>query len=218
LLLGGQRAQRGGHTGVWALVIGLALAMAWDRAVYLHLAVSDTARLEAIKGSEWYLLLRNVGSLWTWLAVSVVLVLVDAGRGLRPGAACLRRGVFLLVTAGGSGAAAEALKLVFRRLRPDATDGWYSFRSPLEHPLSSSGLGFPSSHTAVAFGAAFGLSLLFPRATFVFLLAAIGCAVTRMVTGAHFFSDAYGGVLAAYIVAIAIYHLDGRNNPGRPVG
>jgi membrane-associated phospholipid phosphatase len=204
--------------GMWAIVLGMVLTMAWDRAVYLRLAVSDAARLQVMKDSEWYLLLRNVGSLWTWVAVAAILVIVDAGRGVGRGTAWLRRGVFLLLASGGSGAAAEVLKLLFRRLRPDATGGWYQFRSPLDHAFSSSGLGLPSSHTAVAFGAAFGLSMLFPRATIVFIVAAVGCAVTRMIAGAHFFSDAYAGVLVAYAVAVVVYRLDRRNNPGNAIG
>lgn len=199
------------------LAIGFLLALAWDRAIYLHLAVTDPARLDALRSSGWYLLLRNIGDLRPWLVVAVVFCLVDAGRGVRPAGAWLRRGVFLILAAAGSGAAAEALKLIFRRVRPDAADGWYRFVSPLEHTFSSSGLGFPSSHAAVAFGAALALSMIFPRAAFVFVLGAIGCAVTRLLSGAHFFSDAYGAVVVAYAVVCALYHLDRRNNPARPI-
>ncbi|MBC7772626.1 MAG: phosphatase PAP2 family protein [Pyrinomonadaceae bacterium] len=217
---------------VWQSVpwlIGLALALAWDRAVYIHIAVKDPARLQALNSADWYRTLRIAGAPWVWFFVAAVLVLYDAGKGersakhsntypglLRGGSAALRRGTFLLLSALLSGGAAEIVKAIAGRYKPDTTDGFFRFASFHERfvQLKWNDLGFPSSHAALAFGACFAMSIMVPRARMVFVLMAIGCAVTRLLAGAHFLSDTYAAVLLAYLVTRGVYALDRRNNQG----
>ena len=64
-----------------------------------------------------------------------------------------------------AGIVGELLKILVRRMRPPDVGSAYAFRAFSDHPFSSRGLGFPSSHAVVAFGAAAILSRMFPRAT-----------------------------------------------------
>jgi membrane-associated phospholipid phosphatase len=206
-------------------VIGLALAMCWDRAVYLHVRVGSGAAtpemaaraVEAMERSGWYKFLWVLGTLWPWLIVAAALVFADfgveAGRSRRG----VRRAVFLSLCVALSGAAAELGKLVFRRLRPDQTDGWYRFRPWSEDFWSAMNLGLPSSHAAVAFGAAFALCWMWPRAAPVFVCAGIGCSLSRLLAGAHFLSDVLVGTAMAFFVVLGVYALDRRNNGGRGI-
>lgn len=211
----------------WA--VGLAVACAWDRAAYLLLAVNDPASLTKIESADWYRTLRVVGAPYIWFFVAVIFVIFDAARsdqkrtpdevhdryftGRTP---AFRRATFLLLSALGSGAAAELVKAVVGRYKPDGTDGWYRFASLHERfiELRWNDLGFVSSHAATAFGACFALSIMLPRATFLFVSLAIGCSLTRLLSGAHYLSDTYGAVLLAYLVTHGWYRLDRRNNSG----
>ena len=85
-------------------------------------------------------------------------------------------------------------------MRPPDVGSAYAFRAFSDHPLSSRGLGFPSSHAVVAFGAAAILSRMFPRARVVWYAAAVGCAVSRLLAHAHYLSD----VVAAALIGIAV--------------
>lgn len=212
----------------WPWAVALVLAMCWDRAVYLHVrvggggggAVSAEAAaraVEAMERSGWYKFLWVLGTLWPWLIVAAALVFADfgveAGRSRRG----VRRAVFLSLCVALSGAAAELGKLVFRRLRPDQTDGWYRFRPWSEDFWSAMNLGLPSSHAAVAFGAAFALCWMWPRAAPVFVCAGIGCSLSRLLAGAHFLSDVLVGTAMAFFVVLGVYALDRRNNGGRGI-
>jgi len=215
-------------------LVGLGLALAWDRAVYLHVAVKSPQRLDALNSADWYRTLRIVGAPWLWMFVAAILVLYDAGKGeraarrsntdpglLRGASAALRRATFLLLSSLLSGAAAEVVKALVGRYKPDSegTDGYFRFASLHERFVEWkwNDLGLPSSHVALAFGACFAMSILFPRAKGVFLTMAIGCALTRLLVGAHFLSDTYAALLLAYCVTKGVYTLDRRNNHGTGV-
>ena len=103
-----------------------------------------------------------------------------------------------------TGALAEVLKLVFRRLRPGEVSPDYVFRPFLEDPWSNKGLGMPSSHMMVAMGAAVVLARLFPRSRWLWVLIAVGCGYTRVLAGAHYLSDVVVGGVAAWFMGDAI--------------
>ncbi len=169
-------------TGV-ALVVGTLL----DRWAY------DNVRLASVLDEVWGRLLRVLGFLGTWFALALAVGLHDAG--VEPPLARPRRRAWLLFLAPAfAGLAAEVLKIVIRRERPALNDGAYGFRPWSERTWSGGGLAFPSSHTAVAFGGAAMLAVLFPRARWVGYVLAAGCALTGILAGAHFVSDT---VLAA---------------------
>lgn len=170
---------------VGALLFALATLM--DGWAFHHLHMAD------IYGKDWGRLLRIQGFLPTWVVAALALALHDRTppRRLHRSRAGL---LFFGATLGGI--AAEILKLVFRRQRPGEF-GVYVFRPFTDHPFYNGGLGLPSSHSLVAFGAAAILARLFPRARYIWWALAWGCALTRVASGAHFLSD----VMAAFLIA-----------------
>lgn len=203
------------RAGFWLWVgAGLAVALAWDRAAWLHFSVRDADTLALLKERWWYLAVYFLGRLELWLLVAAALVLASLHRPT----VGLRRGVVLILSAIAGGGLTELGKLVFRRLRPDAADGWYHFRSLFDRPLSSSGLGLPSSHAGVAFGAAFAMAWIFPRFRWLFVALAAACALSRVVAGAHFLSDVYVGAVLGWAAAWAVRRLDRSNNASVPGG
>lgn len=174
-----------------AVVTGVALtvATAIDRWAY------DTVRMSGVLDEDWGRLLRVMGFMGTWFVLALAVGLHDAG--VEPPLPRPRRRAWLIFLAPAiAGLSAEVLKIVIRRERPALNDGDYGFRPWSERTWSGAGLAFPSSHAAVAFGGAAMLAILFPRARWVGYALAAGCALTRILAGAHFVSDT---VLAAGI-------------------
>ncbi len=188
-------------------------------ALFLGSSVLDGAAVNAFQrddvySSDWARTLRILGYVPVWLAVALAFVLIDAGQK-RPLGWPLRdmwtRGVLLILAAGSAGIVAELLKLLLRRERPSDVFNAYTFRPWGVDTWSTSGLGLPSSHVAVAGGALVMLCLLYKRAAPVFLLGALGCAFTRVLAGAHFVSDAMAGLLVGALCALAWWRLHLRN-------
>lgn len=144
-------------------------------------------------GQDWHRLLRVCGFWPTWLALALALALQD-----RHG----RRAGVLVLASGLSGLAAHVGKLLIRRQRPDGEAFGYAFSGwPSEGWWEvPSGLGMPSGHTAVAFGAAWALRRLFPRGGWVVVALAAGCGLTRVLERAHFLSDVVAAALLAWLV------------------
>lgn len=152
---------------------------------------------------------RTMGYLPGWLILAVGLVLVDLRRDRTPPLSQFwARGALLAGAATLSGVLAMALKLSIRRKRPFADDSlFYAFRPFAEDPWTTSRLGMPSSHAAVAFGAAFMLCRFHPAGSPVWLLFGLGCAATRLFAQAHFLSDIVVAGFLGYAVAWAFWHL-----------
>jgi membrane-associated phospholipid phosphatase len=158
--------------------------------------------LPTVYGHDWGRMLRSVGYYPTWMLAALALLLHDwVPRTRASWRAAGRRAWRLFWSPAVGGMLAEAVKLVVRRERPNMTDGAYVFRAWVEGPFSSKGFGMPSSHTAVAFGAAAMLARLFPRARLVWYGVAVGCALTRVASGAHFLSDVVVGALLGWLAA-----------------
>jgi membrane-associated phospholipid phosphatase len=191
---------------VWLRYLAVVL-LAVAASVTLDAWVYDHVIYERVYEEDWGRLLRVQGFWPLWLLAAVALVMNDwparaAGR-LYP---AIMRGWLLIASATTAGLVGEVLKILLRRERPRAHDGEYFFRSFADRPLSSSGLALPSSHTIVAFGAAFMLARLFPRAWPVWYLLAAGCGLTRLFVQAHFLSDVVVAALAAWAVAAVVWH------------
>jgi membrane-associated phospholipid phosphatase len=149
---------------------------------------------------DWGRMLRVMGFLGTWLALAVAIRLIETqDTASRPRAR--RRANLLFWTAALGGAAAELLKLLFRRERPAVHEGFYGFRPFDERTWSTSGLAMPSSHAMVAFAGAAMLARLYPRARWVGYTLAAGCAITRVLARAHFVSDVVLGAGLGWLVA-----------------
>lgn len=111
-----------------------------------------------------------------------------------------------MLSAAISGISAEVLKLVVARERPavlgDIQPGWYHFRGIFCGFIDGAkNLGFPSSHAAVAFGGCLMFAYFVRDVRWWMVLLAIGCGVTRMLTGAHFASDIYGAAIIGWFVS-----------------
>lgn len=188
-----------------------------DRTLFFALRVPAEAGRRGIEARDWYQLLRQVGSLPTWLLVGSAIILFDGARARRRADAprvplldVARRGGALIAGAALAGAAAELLKLLIGRERPIGPDKefqGYVFRPLFDGFRDGSNLGLPSSHAAVAFGAAFVLMRLFPGVWPAVLLAAGGCGLTRLLAGAHFASDVYLAAVVAYPCSLAARRL-----------
>lgn len=201
------------------LVIGVAHAL--DAPALALLSADDPARLER---RDWYRLLRVMGYLPTWLAVGLGVALAQRPRRARaPDAPPARAGVprqrdaGLLAAAGWwtggarlalsaalAGLVAEAAKRLIGRERPDAADPGYHFKPLFRAFVDDANLGIPSSHAAVAFGGAFMLARLYPGAGPVAVALAAGCALTRLLAGAHYLSDVAAAGLIGWATAWAL--------------
>ncbi|MFG0286136.1 MAG: phosphatase PAP2 family protein [Phycisphaerales bacterium JB039] len=165
---------------------------------------------------------KAFGSLPFWILACLAIALAAPRRDRRRQWALL---VFLSATA--SGLIAEILKRIIGRERPwtgDALGGLDpaaaaeqgarvleigdKVHKPFLHAFwDTTNLGFPSSHAAVAFGATLMAMRFWPGAWPVLLIAGLGCAWQRLITGAHFVTDVYGALAIAWIVSAWI---DGR--------
>jgi lipid A 4'-phosphatase len=63
---------------------------------------------------------------------------------------------------------------------------------------------FPSGHTATIFAFIFCLIFLFPKIKNILITIAVIIASTRVIVGAHYVSDIFGGALVAYITSILL--------------
>lgn len=196
--------------GAWSLrvlvvtALGFGLLNAYDTIIY-H-ALLDPP-IEEIP--DWYSMLRVCGFAGTWAVAALAWTLVR-----RPGAPSLidaaRPGLLVLLCASAGGLAAEILKPILRRERPNMHDGDAVFRPFLERTLSGGGLDLPSSHAATAFAASFALCFLLPRAAPVWILLAVGCAYTRLKAGAHFASSVWLAAGLALLFAGWIFRAERR--------
>ncbi len=208
-MMAGDAVERPGRltpvrVGVCAVVAGGVFALAHLVDGWAHANVV----VDRIIEKDWAWSLRVLGYVPVWVVVALIMVREDRRRarlGTLPGH--LRdmwsRGVILVSSAVLAGGLAEVGKLVTRRLRPPregAWDGVYLFRTG-DWTWSTGGIGLPSSHAAVAFGAGFALAALHPRYRWWCVLIGVGCAFQRVAQRAHFVSDT---VLAAAIAAACV--------------
>jgi membrane-associated phospholipid phosphatase len=176
--------------GVALILSHLADGLAWE-----HL------RDERVNDRDWGRWLRTVGYLPAWVLGALALWLTARpAPGEPPNGLGWRAGALVLSPAL-AGGLAELVKLTVRRQRPGAVSPEYLFR-PFDVDLwSTRGLGFISSHTAVAFGAAALMARAFPGSRAVWYTLAAGCAVTRVMSGAHYLSDVVGAAVVGWLVA-----------------
>lgn len=180
------------------LILGFVLLTILDFPL-LHLVYDPTHH---IYNHDWFRLLRIQGFLGTWIAIAAALALSDRH---------FRRAAFVFLAPLAAAALAELLKLLIGRARPtehhQLLEGWYHFRPFLSGFRDASNLGMPSSHAAAAFAGAFALAIHIPRLTPLVLALALGCAYTRVATGAHFPTDVYAAAVLSWITVRAMSEL-----------
>jgi membrane-associated phospholipid phosphatase len=182
------------------LIVLFLIAQLSDQWTYHHFT------FHGIYGSGWGRMLRLAGYFPLWSIVALALILHDWVPRVLPGLPqASRRGLRLFWSAALGGILAELLKIVLRRERPGLTDGAHVFRSWSDQPFSTAQLGLPSSEVAVAFAAAAALARLFPNTWLLWYAIAVGCALTRVASGAHFMSDVILAALVGYISVLIVW-------------
>jgi membrane-associated phospholipid phosphatase len=184
-----------------AVLLGAALLI--DRWAYAtfnmpHIYDVDAGRMFRTFG---FLPFWWIGALALWLGDDAARNSIASDTPPAPGPARHVRALLLAGATTLSGIAGEIVKLLIRRERPDAGAGSYVFRSWSERTFSTAGLAMPSSHAIIAFGAAFALARMFPRARWLWYALAAGCALTRVLARAHFVSDV---VLSGIVAWLAV--------------
>jgi membrane-associated phospholipid phosphatase len=184
-------------------LIGLVLAHLLDSPVYERVHNSDAANRGLPK------MFRGGGYIPLWVFVGLALAFLDTAKmktqGLR---GVLQRGLPIILAVIVAGMITEGAKTLLHRARPPefGWDGHYQFRWGSDDPLSTDSVGMPSSHAGVAFGAAWILIRMYPRASPVWILIGIGCSYQRLLDRAHFFSDVSASALAGFVAAWAVWH------------
>ena len=102
-----------------------------------------------------------------------------------------------------SGIIVQIFKHIVGRPRPPRFH-LYNQTSPELFNFESSWHSFPSGHTATIFAFIFCLIILFPKIKNILIIIAMIIASTRVIVGAHYVSDIFGGILVAYISTILL--------------
>lgn len=207
---------------VIAILAVFVVLLLLDRTFYhiLVIAPDDLAR-KKLEENDWHQMIRAAGYLPTWVTIGVALFLQAIYSRLRSvrqspprrfgaiHAALEHRnawaGPLIILSASFSGIAAEVLKPVIGRLRPIQTDGLQRFHGLADDLTESAAYGLPSSHAAIAFGAAFMVRFFWPGAGLIALIAAMVCGFSRTLTGAHFVTDVFVAAVLAYAIARVLY-------------
>jgi membrane-associated phospholipid phosphatase len=194
---------------VWRVLIAGALVAAACLAAVPLDPIGYRAGLAADTGDyDWHRLFRIMGYAPTWLIVAAAFVMIDSARARKLGWSLATSRAGLLVTSMVIGAIlAEGMKVLVRRERPHLHGGGYGFRPFSDGPLDATGLGMPSSHTAVAFAALGMLCYIYPRATLLWLALGVGCGLTRCINISHFVSDATVAAVLGLLAARAVWYL-----------
>lgn len=171
-------------------MIGASLIDSW---VFHHVQKPN------VYDQDWGRALRSVGYWPLWMILSLALWLIDRKHGEG-----YKRAAYLAGSITVAGIIGETLKLIIRRERPGALNGVYAFRAFSDHLLSSRNFGMPSSHAVIAFSGAAAMSILFPDACYVWYFLAVGCGITRILSGAHYLSDVIAGAAIGIAVATVI--------------
>ncbi len=212
-----QRLLRRRRLSVWLFVLVLMLlASVYDRALW-QWSIVDGEAFHRLRNEDWYQCFRQVGYLPLWGCIGAMVMAADFS-ARRPRWAA--RGVLIFLAAALGGLFAEAILGGLMRQRP-GTDGFYWFSWLNEGLARGPGHGFPSSHVAVAFGAAWMIRRIWPGSGVVSVALAAGCAWTRMLAGAHFATDVMGGAIVGWLATALLWRIHLRaslaaNGPSRP--
>ena len=191
-----KRRRRALRLRTGAIILGAFILLTALDIPLAHLFYSSATR--QIENHDWYRALRILGFFPLWIVIGAIFILQDRSR---------HRGLAIIFAPLLAGALAELIKPIVARERPVGHDtslqpGFYHFRGLFDGFIHhTNGLGFPSSHAAVAFGGTLMLAAFLPRARTLLIILAVGCGVTRMLTGAHFASDVFAGALLGWASA-----------------
>jgi membrane-associated phospholipid phosphatase len=168
-------------------IIAAHVADGW---AWTHLVKPDV--YEHDFGRMW----RIFGYLLIWLLAAVALWAQTRDR---------RTALLLGLVPTAGGVLCAILQVVLRRERPALHDGHYVFRAFSDRTFEGVDFGLPSSHAMVAFSGAWLLCRIYPRAWPVWIIMAVGCALTRVEAQAHFLSDVTVAAVAAWFLVAVVW-------------
>ena len=188
--------------GGWRLGILLGLV------ILPGLVASDHGIMTSVRTWPWPPLV-DVMQVLTWLGygavdIGVVLILGLCGWWRRDRVLRMR-GFAGAATVAGAGLLDQLVKNIACRARPTAPGAGAFFTNFPCFPTPYATASFPSGHATTAFATAVVLGLWYPRGTGVFVGLAVLVAISRVMLGAHFPSDALAGALLGSGVALAVH-------------
>jgi len=188
-----------------ALLAGMALLLLAAAAMPFDLDLSHALRGKWIGGDlKRLILLAEVYAHGTGVAMILLTIFVlDIGS---------RRYLLrLALCTFGAGLGANLVKMCVARIRPHSLPegagvaetfvAWFPLVTQGNESFTSAMQSFPSAHTATAVGLAIGMSRLYPRGRWLFVLFAGLAALQRIITGAHYPSDVLCGAAVGCVVA-----------------
>ncbi|MBU6413060.1 MAG: phosphatase PAP2 family protein [Planctomycetes bacterium] len=201
------RSARWKHIALFAAIalLGFAILTPLDPWLWKVLKVEDVKRLEI---RDIYQVFRQVGHLSVWIVLAIASWILLGHTRHRPHQ-WFTPGLALILSPLIAGLCSELAKRLIGRLRPGIGDesGAYVFKPLFSAFTDDSNLGIPSSHATVAFAGVFMLIRLYPMLAPLALPLALGCAITRLLTGAHYSTDVWAGMCIAYASADVIHRL-----------
>jgi len=195
-------------------VLGLILTNLLDNAIF-HVVYVGPDKDHFIESKAWYQILRQTGDVRTWLIVALAIFAHAFWRAFGGNSPRIRIGGILTIALAPivTGLVAEILRAVIGRERPLSISGdsagefqghvWRGAFAGIYHNgqwFDSSNLGLPSSHAAVAMAGAIATARAFPGSGFVLVPIALGCGITRMLSGRHFSSDVFLGIIVGWAI------------------
>jgi membrane-associated phospholipid phosphatase len=110
-----------------------------------------------------------------------------------------------------SGLLVDVIKIIVGRLRPDMLfdQGIYGF---VGHHMGSEFNSMPSGHSATVFALCVGLTLLYPRYKYAFIVIAVTVGASRVILNYHYLSDVLVGSLLGGLFAYFAYQKYVLNN------
>ncbi len=200
---------RGSHLRVVSFAVffvtaglAIALAMHFDQPIFR--LVHNPHGVDA----SLYAAARQMGEFTTWLFAAPLVMAVHWFWSRRQSLLfSFERSLIVMWAPMFSGVMSTVIKLIVRRERPTGNAGEYVFRAWNDLTWDTSHLGFPSGHAAVAFGGAAMLAFLYPRLSPVWFMAAALCALSRLLTQAHFLSDVVASAVLGYATAWIVWRM-----------
>ena len=195
-------------------IVGLVATLNADQQIWQATHLGNVHDLEQ---KDWYRLMRLMGYWPTWVLVSLAITMARPHATRSMDRLERHAGLWIILSGGVAGLLAEGLKLVIGRDRPSDV-GWHEgmWRGVFSGFSDSHNLSMPSSHAAVAFGACLMIGRIWPRLTSLMLVAAMACAVSRLLAGAHFASDVFLAGAVGYVVCWAVESAALAGEPIRP--
>lgn len=201
-------------TFVSVALLGLVVTVLLDNALF-RAAYVGPDQIGLVESKAWYQILRQTGDVRTWLIVASAIFAHAFWRAFGGNAPRIRLGGIITIALAPmiSGLVAEILRAVIGRERPLSISGdsagefqghvWRGAFAGIYHNgqwFDSSNLGLPSSHAAVAMAGAIATARAFPGSGFVLVPIALGCGITRMLSGRHFSSDVFLGIIVGWAI------------------